>query len=165
MGWCTGVAWTMGRFVGFIPLAGSQLHCPRWPRFVQAYFSVQAHILYHWDNDRTGLRHSLTLDRVARVMERRNCFRDFSTSHLGSGGRAIYVGQDPLGFYSGKRRGEITSHLLNFTVRALPVSGHSTQRERWSGCWMLLATSCKFARHLLYSMRYNEMRALPSSIN
>lgn len=55
MGWCTGVAWTMGRFVGFISLARSQLHCPRWPRFVQANFSVQAHILYYWDNDRTGL--------------------------------------------------------------------------------------------------------------
>lgn len=100
-----------------------------------------------------ALYRSLTLDRVAA----RNVklFSRLLGSPFGQEwGSGVFVGQDPLGFYSGKRRGEITSHLLNFTVCALPVSGLSTPRERWSGCWMLSATSCKFARHLLYSMRY-----------
>lgn len=63
-------AWTMGRFVGFIPLACSQLHCPRWPRFVRANFSTQPRIL-HWRGImiEPGLHRchaaSLTLDRVA----------------------------------------------------------------------------------------------------
>lgn len=74
-----------------------------------------------------ALYRSLTLDRVAA----RNVklFSRLLGSPFGQEwGSGVFVGQDPLGFYSGKRRGEITSHLLNFCVRVTGVRPLDTAR-------------------------------------
>lgn len=59
-------------------------------------------------------------------------------------------------------RGEITSHLLNFTVAVLPASRHRESDGVGVGrCWRRVVN----LRDTCYTPLYNEMRALPSAIN
>lgn len=119
-----GVTQTIARFVGLVALAGRQVHCPRIVRFVRSNFSLRVHHTRAYiiraveeevdgteggkrddnkekERERRGGGRPLGKHGRARpfVMERRNCFRGFSTwdSAFSTGAGTSAGIRNPLG--------------------------------------------------------------------